>query len=154
MYAQTGINCLLPGTLQQVANPVTPCQQFLMLAVSNLAWCIPTINAKAWQIRSPWGSICPRVACPLPSQSNVTNSRPLVRHIFSALAGQSASSPSASTLLSSFSSVTPAFCAAFFHCSHSAHARWHSAFSLSQLELSSAMACSVSSFSKVHFSMF
>lgn len=50
--------------------------------------------------------------------------------------------------------VMPALCAAFFHCSHSARARWHSLLSLSQLVLSSEMACSVSSFSKVHFSMF
>lgn len=68
----------------------------------------------------------------------------------------SASSPVAAFASPSTASieVTPAFWAAFFHCSHSAQARWHSFLSLSQLALSSEMACSVSSFSSVHFSMF
>ena len=71
---------------------------------------------------------------------------------YSSRGTHSASSPSTSTL--SLFSDRPAFCAVFFHCSHSVHALWHSALSLSQLELSSAMACSVSSFSRVHFWIF
>lgn len=42
----------------------------------------------------------------------------------------------------------------FFQVSASLHARSHSCFSFSLLVVSSAMACSVSSFSNVHFSIF
>ena len=49
---------------------------------------------------------------------------------------------------------SPAFWAAFFQVSSSRYNRSHSCFSLSLEALSSAMACSVRSFSRVHFSMF
>jgi len=50
--------------------------------------------------------------------------------------------------------VTPAWRQAFFHVSDSRHARSHSFCSFSFRALRSEIACSVNSFSTVHFSMF
>jgi hypothetical protein len=55
---------------------------------------------------------------------------------------------------SSFLGCSPALWHVFFQVSTSRHARSNSPFNLSLLALSSAMACSVNSFSRVHFSMF